>query len=151
MPCQMNAQSPDASLTAPTLTSLVIHSASCTIPELSQNWNKHATTVYERSQAKAQRRYLSDASITFSINRFQFQLEVHARSISSPPAKAASMSIWIALDRNGTRCQRKKGALGKGLGKTTGWIHRTSLKKHGKDQRAKGYESHENDAMTEWH
>jgi hypothetical protein len=25
--------------------------------------------------------------------------------------------IWL--------CQRKKGALGKGLGKTTGWIHRT--------------------------
>eukprot|EP00611_Tribonema_gayanum_P011014 TRINITY_DN21136_c0_g1_i1.p1 TRINITY_DN21136_c0_g1~~TRINITY_DN21136_c0_g1_i1.p1 ORF type:complete len:481 (-),score=190.52 TRINITY_DN21136_c0_g1_i1:286-1560(-) len=28
-------------------------------------------------------------------------------------------------------CQRKPGALGKGLGKTTGWIHRASLKKHG--------------------
>ncbi|CAM9563074.1 unnamed protein product [Ectocarpus fasciculatus] len=31
--------------------------------------------------------------------------------------------IWL--------CQRKKAPLGKGLGKTTGWIHRTSLKKHG--------------------
>lgn len=33
--------------------------------------------------------------------------------------------------RRPSRCQRKKGTLGKGLGKTTGWIHRTSLKKHG--------------------
>ncbi|CAN0106684.1 unnamed protein product [Ascophyllum nodosum] len=31
--------------------------------------------------------------------------------------------IWL--------CQRKKGGLGKALGKTTGWIHRTSLKKKG--------------------
>jgi 2,4-dienoyl-CoA reductase (NADPH2) len=28
-------------------------------------------------------------------------------------------------------CQRKTGKLGMGLGKTTGWIHRASLKKHG--------------------
>ncbi|CAM9382574.1 unnamed protein product [Ectocarpus sp. 13 AM-2016] len=34
-----------------------------------------------------------------------------------------SREIWL--------CQRKKAPLGKGLGKTTGWIHRTSLKKHG--------------------
>ncbi len=30
-----------------------------------------------------------------------------------------------------TLCQRKKGKLGARLGKTTGWIHRTSLKKRG--------------------
>jgi 2,4-dienoyl-CoA reductase (NADPH2) len=30
-----------------------------------------------------------------------------------------------------TICQRKEGKLGMGLGKTTGWIHRASLKKHG--------------------
>jgi 2,4-dienoyl-CoA reductase (NADPH2) len=30
-----------------------------------------------------------------------------------------------------TLCQRKKGKLGAGLGKTTGWIHRTALKNHG--------------------
>ncbi len=29
-----------------------------------------------------------------------------------------------------TLCQRKPGKLGAGLGKTTGWIHRTNLKKH---------------------
>ena len=29
-----------------------------------------------------------------------------------------------------TLCQRRKGKLGAGLGKTTGWIHRTSLKSH---------------------
>lgn len=40
-----------------------------------------------------------------------------------------------AANVNRFRCQRKKGTLGKGLGKTTGWIHRTSLKKHGKDVR----------------
>ncbi len=28
-------------------------------------------------------------------------------------------------------CQRKKGKLGAGLGKTTGWIHRTALSRHG--------------------
>jgi len=30
-----------------------------------------------------------------------------------------------------TLCQRKKGKLGAGLGKTTGWIHRSALKNHG--------------------
>ena len=33
--------------------------------------------------------------------------------------------------RQVTLLQRKTSKLGKGLGKTTGWIHRTSLKKHG--------------------
>ena len=30
-----------------------------------------------------------------------------------------------------TLCQRSKGKLGAGLGKTTGWIHRSSLKQNG--------------------
>jgi 2,4-dienoyl-CoA reductase (NADPH2) len=33
--------------------------------------------------------------------------------------------------RQVTLCQRKKGKLGGGLGKTTGWIHRSALKNHG--------------------
>ena len=33
--------------------------------------------------------------------------------------------------RSITLCQRKDGKLGAGLGKTTGWIHRSSLKKRG--------------------
>ena len=33
--------------------------------------------------------------------------------------------------RSVTLCQRKAGKLGAGLGKTTGWIHRSSLKKRG--------------------
>lgn len=44
--------------------------------------------------------------------------------LSSPPPSPLS----------DCRCQRKKAPLGKGLGKTTGWIHRTSLKKHGTDK-----------------
>jgi 2,4-dienoyl-CoA reductase (NADPH2) len=36
-----------------------------------------------------------------------------------------------APDRRITLCQRSKGKLGAGLGKTTGWIHRRSLKLHG--------------------
>ncbi|CAM9543378.1 unnamed protein product [Phaeothamnion confervicola] len=42
---------------------------------------------------------------------------------TEPGTAHATREIWL--------CQRKKGALGKGLGKTTGWIHRTSLKMHG--------------------
>jgi len=38
--------------------------------------------------------------------------------------------------REVTLLQRKKGRLGKGLGKTTGWIHRATLKKHGVKERA---------------
>ena len=34
-------------------------------------------------------------------------------------------------DRQITLCQRSTGKLGAGLGKTTGWIHRRSLKLHG--------------------
>ena len=33
--------------------------------------------------------------------------------------------------RDVTLCQRKRGKLGAGLGKTTGWIHRSALKNHG--------------------
>ena len=33
--------------------------------------------------------------------------------------------------REVTLCQRKAGKLGAGLGKTTGWIHRSALKKRG--------------------
>lgn len=44
-------------------------------------------------------------------------------------ARRTMCRLFFGFDCN--RCQRKKGVLGKGLGKTTGWIHRTSLKKHG--------------------
>ncbi|CAN0385209.1 unnamed protein product [Pylaiella littoralis] len=47
--------------------------------------------------------------------------EVNGDHAAKPAA--AGREIWL--------CQRKKGVLGRGLGKTTGWIHRTSLKKHG--------------------
>jgi len=39
-------------------------------------------------------------------------------------------SDWIPA-RQITLCQRSKGKLGAGLGKTTGWIHRAALKNHG--------------------
>lgn len=45
------------------------------------------------------------------------------KEANGQPTEHSSREIWL--------CQRKKGTLGKGLGKTTGWIHRTSLKKHG--------------------
>lgn len=56
-------------------------------------------------------------------------------AIVSVNVNASATTAENTVENMGTfRCQRKKGALGKGLGKTTGWIHRTSLKKHGKDE-----------------
>mmetsp|Transcript_14357 Transcript_14357/g.21284 ORF Transcript_14357/g.21284 Transcript_14357/m.21284 type:complete len:725 (+) Transcript_14357:51-2225(+) len=50
--------------------------------------------------------------------------EYRSRGATSVPKTAKKVrEIYL--------CQRKKGGLGKGLGKTTGWIHRKSLKSHG--------------------
>ena len=48
-----------------------------------------------------------------------------------PPAQAAKSS---ATARKVYLLQRKKGKLGAGLGKTTGWIHRTVMKKRGVEE-----------------
>jgi 2,4-dienoyl-CoA reductase (NADPH2) len=47
--------------------------------------------------------------------------------------------------RTVTLCQRRPGKLGAGLGKTTGWIHRSALKKHGVQLLARCQYSHIDD------
>ncbi len=47
---------------------------------------------------------------------------------AKPGALTESAELHAARDI--TLCQRKPGKLGAGLGKTTGWIHRSTLKKH---------------------
>ena len=49
-----------------------------------------------------------------------------------PPTKSTSPSPTSA--RKVYLLQRKKGKIGAGLGKTTGWIHRTVMKKRGVEE-----------------
>ena len=56
--------------------------------------------------------------------------------LSKDVVDAAAADAPTPVRRHVTLLQRKKGRLGKSLGKTTGWIHRASIKKHGVVQRS---------------
>ena len=63
-------------------------------------------------------------------DREAFQAEWGIDSSLTEPGGLRAPSPRPA-DREITMCQRSKGKLGADLGKTTGWIHRTSLRKRG--------------------
>ena len=72
--------------------------------------------------------YLAHAGESTSLNMAAFMDEwgidpTYAELGALKPEQDAAPAREITL------CQRKSGKLGKGLGKTTGWIHRTALRK----------------------
>lgn len=75
--------------------------------------------------------YLTHGSTTPSLDKHQFMKEWGVDLTVSNPGGLADSAEVEASPREVFLLQRKKSKVGAGLGKTTGWIHRTTLKHKG--------------------
>jgi 2,4-dienoyl-CoA reductase (NADPH2) len=73
--------------------------------------------------------FLMNDGPSSSLDRDRFLAEWGVDKTYAKPG-ALTESAEMHAVRDITLCQRKPGKLGANLGKTTGWIHRSSLKKH---------------------
>lgn len=98
--------------------------------------DSHATTAATATASENNHHYaqaplpvVDQAAVTSFLNSWLIDTSVAGGGLLDKDGAKKAMSSQPKVPRKVYLLQRKEGKLGAGLGKTTGWIHRTTLKK----------------------